>query len=220
MDSPEHSSKRTCTHRYLNTAVLIALVIFSFTTLFFKSIRCFNKGTTAQYKPINQHSHAFYGATETPNNNNNSDQDNDDLSSSGTIVPSKLASSQPWSAYNWMRLLLSGTQLGFLVYMALSLNESSMDTVVEGRYNDLIYMYDARILFWVCTQSNVPFVWYIDLPLDNIGICCYSRSTQCLFILHHQRKVIVGSHVHTFKLSIHGRLFCPIDQPFSLLSGA
>ncbi|CAO3634907.1 unnamed protein product [Mucor fragilis] len=184
--------------------------------LVFKSIRCFNKGTTAQYKPINQHSHAFYGATETPNNNNNSDQDNDDLSSSGTIVPSKLASSQPWSAYNWMRLLLSGTQLGFLVYMALSLNESSMDTVVEGRYNDLIYMYDARILFWVyavilallnvclsftisgkslsdhmCTHLN--YLYMADFSVQLINLSAYYQVHDVLEISHrYEHEMLYG----------------------------
>lgn len=135
--------------RYLNTAILITLVVFSCTLLFFKSIRyCKKTNNTSVYKPINQTANTFYGATEA------STDDDDAVSSSNTVVSSELtaeaaASSQPWSAYNWMRLVMSGIQLGFLVYMASKLNESDMDTVVEGRYIDLIYMYYARIAFWV-----------------------------------------------------------------------
>lgn len=58
--------------------------------------------------------------------------------------------SEPWLAYNWTRLFMSGIQLGLLVYMALSLDESNIDIIVEGRLSDLIHMYYARIAFWVC----------------------------------------------------------------------
>ncbi|KAK4517554.1 uncharacterized protein ATC70_000894 [Mucor velutinosus] len=194
--------------RYLNTAVLVVLVIISFTTLFFKLICHYKKSTPSQYKPINQHTHAFYGATETSaSSNNSSGEDSDDVSSSDTVVPSKFASSQPWSVYNWMRLLMSGTQLGFLVYMALSMNESNMDTVIEGTYNDLIRMYYARIVFWayavvlavlnislsftisgkslsdhICTHLN--YLYVADFLIQLINLSAYYQIHDILEISH------------------------------------
>ncbi|CEP13205.1 hypothetical protein [Parasitella parasitica] len=89
----------------------------------------------------------MYGATST-SSASNSEDDNDNMSSSSTIIPVEISSSEPWSAYNWIRLFLSSVQLGTLVYMALSLDQSSMDTVVEGSYTDLLRMYHAHIVFW------------------------------------------------------------------------
>lgn len=133
--------------RYLNTTILITLVIISCTTLFFKVINYCRKENTTLYKPINQKT-AFYGATETSTSSN--DEGNDDVSSANTIIPTELSMSEPWLAYNWTRLFMSGIQLGLLVYMALSLDESNIDIIVEGRLSDLIHMYYARIAFWVC----------------------------------------------------------------------
>ncbi|CAO0796532.1 unnamed protein product [Mucor circinelloides] len=203
--------------RYLNTAILITLVVFSCTLLFFKSIRyCKKTNNTSVYKPINQTANTFYGATEA------STDDDDAVSSSNTAVSSELtaeaaASSQPWSAYNWMRLFMSGIQLGFVVYMASKLNESDMDTVVEGRYIDLIYMYYARIAFWVyavvlallnvclsftisgkslsdhiCTHLNHLYI--ADFLIQLINLTAYYQVHDILEISHrYEHEMVYGT---------------------------
>jgi hypothetical protein len=66
--------------------------------------------------------------------------------------------SEPWSVYNWIRLFMSGTQLGLLAFMVSTLDKSNIDIIVEGRYFDLIHMYYARIAFWVCIVLIYFFV--------------------------------------------------------------
>lgn len=105
---------------------------------------------TSLHKPINQNANSvYYGATDTLTSGSN-DNSWDDTSSLDTVIPAELSLTRnPWSAYNWIRLLISGLQLGSIVYMTLSLDKSDIDLVVEGRYSDLAWMYYARIAFWV-----------------------------------------------------------------------
>lgn len=61
---------------------------------------------------------------------------------------------QPWSLYNCVRVALSIAQFAFIVHSTLHLvnkhDADDLDKQVEDNYQDIVRMYNTRIVFWVC----------------------------------------------------------------------
>lgn len=76
--------------------------------------------------------------------------EDDDTSSSNTIVPLELKP-RSWSAFDWIRCLLSVIQLYLVIQITLFTrnNDKTIEVPIEGAFRDLIRMYYTRVLFWV-----------------------------------------------------------------------
>lgn len=130
--------------RYLNTLLLSVSIAISLCILLAKAVK--NHKQDHQYTLINQKSQLpSYGAVDITS----------DSSSSDTAVTPSIEFEkryQPWSVYNFARLILSVFQLALIVYGTWSLihdGSQEIDREVEGTYNNLLLMYYARIGFWV-----------------------------------------------------------------------
>ncbi|KAI8636891.1 P-loop containing nucleoside triphosphate hydrolase protein [Parasitella parasitica] len=222
--------------RYLNTILPSALVVVSCIMLVFETTKARRNENTALYKPINQKTNAIYGAASTSSTSNN-EESNDDVSTSSTVVSVELLLSEPWSAYNWTRLFLSGLQLGCLVYMALSLDKSNMDVVVEGRYTDLLHMYYARIIFWtyaavlallniclslsiggkslsnsICTHLN--YLYILDFIVQLVNITAYYQVHDILEMSQrYQHEVMYGTITLVLLVAVSNESRCAPASP-------
>lgn len=131
--------------RYLNTALILCVVGFSLITSLYRIVQYTRRNKDSSlYEPINKPSRSNYGSITT---------DQDDASSSNTIVTPE-PKPRSWSAYDWIRCVLSVLQLYLVLKITtFTRNDDDIEQPIEGSYQDLLIMYYSRIILWVRTHK-------------------------------------------------------------------
>lgn len=171
----------------LNTLTLTLVLLYSCSTLLVKTARYFKRrNNAAGYEPINKSQlPRFYGATTSSAAALEEEEyDNDDDQSSSATMVSPQTNNRPWSVYNWLRVLVSGLQVGLVIFTAWSLVPSSIDQEVEGQYRDLMRMHYSRSVFWVNKLTLSKELCILNAHSSLLDYLVPACIVQCLFIIY------------------------------------
>ncbi|KAI7897860.1 uncharacterized protein BX663DRAFT_276584 [Cokeromyces recurvatus] len=186
--------------KYINALLVIILVLYFSSILIYQSILYYknkkrNSKDALLYQQQQQSRNIQYGSIIS----NKIDNDDDDACSSTTAVSIDIAnSSNPWSAYNWIRLSFSIIEVALVVYItcfSLSSPKNDISQIVEGNYYDMMLMYYTRIIFWtfntllsfinICLSfsndkhvsdticSYLNYIYGIDFAIQLINLYAY-----------------------------------------------